>query len=329
MLQLQQPVRRGDGIVFDAGRPQEAEQGGAVYDILPAGGSGGLESGSPGEGAGTRVALLAACCSRTAAVTISLLLRIADRLLIAGPLPTHCRRYSAAGVWAGCAGPARCSTGRPDMEEPGPRSGAPPASLLRGAASSQPAAPAGGGGGAGGAGHAAAGHTHRRAGGQGRGGRARGSGRRSKLRLPRTVVRLLLCTEHAALPLNRRAILVPARQRRRCRRRRAGRSVRPTCRKRLGSTWATKRRWPPPPGTCLPATLAPACLCRQPQSRRRAGRRWPRCCRRGGRRHWPQQRGWSRSETCWESCWPRSGRQATAPMTRQLLLMGLLLLCQR
>ena len=61
MLQLQQPVRRGDGIVFDAGRPQEAEQGGAVYDILPAGGGSGLESGSPGEGAGTRKGSITCC----------------------------------------------------------------------------------------------------------------------------------------------------------------------------------------------------------------------------------------------------------------------------
>lgn len=57
VLQLQQPVRRGDGVVFDAGRPQEAEQGGAIYDILPADGSrgasgGGRDSASPGEGEG-------------------------------------------------------------------------------------------------------------------------------------------------------------------------------------------------------------------------------------------------------------------------------------
>lgn len=57
VLQLQQPVRRGDGVVFDAGRPQEAEQGGAIYDILSAGGSrgasgGGLDSASPGKGEG-------------------------------------------------------------------------------------------------------------------------------------------------------------------------------------------------------------------------------------------------------------------------------------
>lgn len=47
-LQLTQPVRRGDGLVFDAGRPQEAEQGGQVYDIQdPASGTS-LESGAPG-----------------------------------------------------------------------------------------------------------------------------------------------------------------------------------------------------------------------------------------------------------------------------------------
>jgi putative protease len=36
-LQLEGPLKRGDGIVFDAGKPEEKEEGGRVYDIQPQG----------------------------------------------------------------------------------------------------------------------------------------------------------------------------------------------------------------------------------------------------------------------------------------------------
>ena len=37
LLKLQAPLKPGDGIVFDAGRPDEKEQGGRVYDVEPRG----------------------------------------------------------------------------------------------------------------------------------------------------------------------------------------------------------------------------------------------------------------------------------------------------
>ena len=49
VLQLLQPVRRGDGVVFDRGTPQEQEQGGAVYDVLDERGGRLLDGGQPGE----------------------------------------------------------------------------------------------------------------------------------------------------------------------------------------------------------------------------------------------------------------------------------------
>ena len=33
-VELSAPLKRGDGVVFDAGAPAEAEQGGAIYDVL-------------------------------------------------------------------------------------------------------------------------------------------------------------------------------------------------------------------------------------------------------------------------------------------------------
>src|SRR5664280_1521759 len=33
LVQLQGPLKRGDGIVFDAGRPEEQEEGGRIYDV--------------------------------------------------------------------------------------------------------------------------------------------------------------------------------------------------------------------------------------------------------------------------------------------------------
>ncbi|KAL4437803.1 hypothetical protein ABPG77_005715 [Micractinium sp. CCAP 211/92] len=47
VLQLEQPVHRGDGLVFDRGDPQQREEGGSVYEILDARGSS-LEGGQPG-----------------------------------------------------------------------------------------------------------------------------------------------------------------------------------------------------------------------------------------------------------------------------------------
>ncbi|KAL4419681.1 hypothetical protein ABPG75_006779 [Micractinium tetrahymenae] len=47
VLRLEQPVHRGDGLVFDRGDPQQAEEGGSVYDILDARGAS-LESGAAG-----------------------------------------------------------------------------------------------------------------------------------------------------------------------------------------------------------------------------------------------------------------------------------------
>jgi putative protease len=47
VLRLEQPLRRGDGIVFDRGDPQHQEQGGQVYDVLDASGSS-LDSGAEG-----------------------------------------------------------------------------------------------------------------------------------------------------------------------------------------------------------------------------------------------------------------------------------------
>jgi putative protease len=40
-LRLEAPLKPGDGIVFDAGHPDEEEQGGRVYEVTPAGASGG------------------------------------------------------------------------------------------------------------------------------------------------------------------------------------------------------------------------------------------------------------------------------------------------
>ena len=37
-VELAAPLKRGDGVVFDAGAPDEPEQGGAVYDVLAADG---------------------------------------------------------------------------------------------------------------------------------------------------------------------------------------------------------------------------------------------------------------------------------------------------
>lgn len=48
VLQLHQPVQRGDGLVFDRGDPQHREEGGSVYDIQNAGSGASLERGSPG-----------------------------------------------------------------------------------------------------------------------------------------------------------------------------------------------------------------------------------------------------------------------------------------
>ena len=48
VLQLAQPVRRGDGLVFDAGRPQDAEQGGQVYDVADPASGASLEGGAAG-----------------------------------------------------------------------------------------------------------------------------------------------------------------------------------------------------------------------------------------------------------------------------------------
>ncbi|GLI60382.1 hypothetical protein VaNZ11_002388 [Volvox africanus] len=39
VLQLEAPLKRGDGVAFDAGRPEEDEPGGVVYDILDANGT--------------------------------------------------------------------------------------------------------------------------------------------------------------------------------------------------------------------------------------------------------------------------------------------------
>jgi U32 family peptidase len=36
-LELAAPVKRGDGVVFDAGNPEQGEQGGRVYDVVPKG----------------------------------------------------------------------------------------------------------------------------------------------------------------------------------------------------------------------------------------------------------------------------------------------------
>ncbi|GFR48190.1 hypothetical protein Agub_g10043 [Astrephomene gubernaculifera] len=55
VLQLQAPLKRGDGVAFDAGRPEEEEPGGTVYEILDArgksavgrGGRGGSEGNQP------------------------------------------------------------------------------------------------------------------------------------------------------------------------------------------------------------------------------------------------------------------------------------------
>src|ERR1035438_7479935 len=55
-VSLQGPLKPGDGVVFDAGRPEEPEEGGRIYGIqaerasrrLPKGGSGGEDT--PGTG---------------------------------------------------------------------------------------------------------------------------------------------------------------------------------------------------------------------------------------------------------------------------------------
>ncbi|GIL60544.1 hypothetical protein Vafri_15096 [Volvox africanus] len=39
VLQLEAPLKRGDGVAFDAGRPEDVEPGGVVYDILDANGT--------------------------------------------------------------------------------------------------------------------------------------------------------------------------------------------------------------------------------------------------------------------------------------------------
>jgi len=39
-LRLSAPLKPGDGVVFDAGRPEEGEEGGRVYEVLPAGAPG-------------------------------------------------------------------------------------------------------------------------------------------------------------------------------------------------------------------------------------------------------------------------------------------------
>jgi hypothetical protein len=33
-MELSAPLKRGDGLVLDAGKPQETEQGGSVFDVL-------------------------------------------------------------------------------------------------------------------------------------------------------------------------------------------------------------------------------------------------------------------------------------------------------
>jgi hypothetical protein len=39
LIRWQGPVKRGDGVVFDAGKPMEREQGGSVMGVLSAGGA--------------------------------------------------------------------------------------------------------------------------------------------------------------------------------------------------------------------------------------------------------------------------------------------------
>jgi putative protease len=47
-VRLQGPLKPGDGVVFDAGRPEEAEEGGRVYGIEPEGASGSSRRGRNG-----------------------------------------------------------------------------------------------------------------------------------------------------------------------------------------------------------------------------------------------------------------------------------------
>ncbi|GLC64650.1 Peptidase U32 [Pleodorina starrii] len=64
-VELQAPLKRGDGVAFDCGEPEQDEPGGVVYDILPdAKGSGGSGAASGGGGSnapvppGSRVTLV-------------------------------------------------------------------------------------------------------------------------------------------------------------------------------------------------------------------------------------------------------------------------------
>jgi putative protease len=52
VLQLRQPVRRGCGVVFDAGDPQREEQGGSVFGVVEAGGRALEAADAGGEGPG-------------------------------------------------------------------------------------------------------------------------------------------------------------------------------------------------------------------------------------------------------------------------------------